>query len=60
MTATIDREEIRALLDAGEPIVLLETLRPEHFDQATCRGRSTCTTRRWRSAPPRSSPIAMR
>jgi len=32
MTATIQREEILARLDAGEPIVLVETLRPEHFD----------------------------
>jgi rhodanese-related sulfurtransferase len=38
MTATIDREEIRALLDAGAPIVLLETLRAEHFDQGHLPG----------------------
>ena len=38
MTPTIDREEITALLDAGEPIVLLETLRPEHFDQGHLPG----------------------
>jgi rhodanese-related sulfurtransferase len=38
MTATIDREKIRALLDAGEPIVLLETLRAEHFDQGHLPG----------------------
>jgi rhodanese-related sulfurtransferase len=38
MTPTIDREEIQARLDAGEPIVLVETLRTEHFDQGHLPG----------------------
>ena len=38
MTPSIDREEIAALLDAGAPIVLVETLRPEHFDQGHLPG----------------------
>ena len=38
MTAVIDRDEIRALLNAGAPIVLVETLRPEHFDQGHLPG----------------------
>jgi rhodanese-related sulfurtransferase len=38
MTATIQREEIKARLDAGEPLVLVETLRPEHFDQGHLPG----------------------
>jgi rhodanese-related sulfurtransferase len=38
MTPTIDRREIARRLDAGEPIVLVETLRAEHFDQAHLPG----------------------
>jgi rhodanese-related sulfurtransferase len=38
MTPTIDREEIEALLGAGAPIVLVETLRSEHFDQGHLPG----------------------
>ena len=38
MTPTIQRDEIRARLDAGERIVLVETLRPEHFDQGHLPG----------------------
>jgi rhodanese-related sulfurtransferase len=38
MTATIQREEILARLAAGEPIMLVETLRPEHFDRGHLPG----------------------
>ena len=38
MTPTIDREEIEALLDTSAPIVLVETLRPEHFDHGHLPG----------------------
>ncbi len=38
MTQTIDRHEIARRLDAGEPIVLVETLRAEHFDQGHLPG----------------------
>ena len=38
MTPTIQRDAIKARLDAGEPIVLVETLRPEHFDHGHLPG----------------------
>ena len=38
MTPTIDRDEIKARLDAGDPLVLVETLRAEHFDQGHLPG----------------------
>jgi rhodanese-related sulfurtransferase len=38
MAATITRDEIKARLDAGEPITLVETLRTEHFEQGHLPG----------------------
>jgi rhodanese-related sulfurtransferase len=38
MAATITRDEIKAHLDAGEPITLVETLRTEHFEQGHLPG----------------------
>jgi rhodanese-related sulfurtransferase len=35
---TITRNEIKQALDAGEPIVLVETLRTEHFEQGHLPG----------------------
>lgn len=34
----ISRDEIKAALDAGEPLVIVETLRAEHFDQGHLPG----------------------
>jgi rhodanese-related sulfurtransferase len=38
MTSSITRDEIVAILEGGEPIVLVETLRPQHFDQGHLPG----------------------
>ena len=38
MVTTITRDEINAALDAGAAITLVETLRPEHFDQGHLPG----------------------
>ena len=38
MTRTITRQEIVELLDAGAPLHLVETLRPQHFEQAHLPG----------------------
>lgn len=38
MTATISREEIKARLDTGEPITLVEALPPKYFDHAHLPG----------------------
>lgn len=38
MTPTIDRDEIRALLDGGTPVTLVETLPAEHFEQGHLPG----------------------
>jgi rhodanese-related sulfurtransferase len=38
MTSSISRDQIVAALEAGEPIVLVETLRPEHYDQGHLPG----------------------
>lgn len=38
MTATISREEIKAALDHGEPIILVEALPPKYFDEAHLPG----------------------
>jgi len=32
MVPAISRDEIKVALDAGAPLVLVETLRPEHYD----------------------------
>lgn len=38
MTATITRDEIRARLDGGEPITLVEALPAKYFDEAHLPG----------------------
>jgi rhodanese-related sulfurtransferase len=38
MTPTISRDRIAALLASGDPITLVETLRPEHFEQGHLPG----------------------
>ena len=38
MVPTITRDEISALLDRQDPVVLVETLRPEHYDQGHLPG----------------------
>ena len=38
MTPTITRQEITDLLDAGTPLQLVETLRPQHFEQGHLPG----------------------
>ena len=38
MTRTITRQEITELLDAGAPLQLVETLRPQHFEQGHLPG----------------------
>ena len=38
MTTTITRDEIKARLDGGEPITLVEALPPKYFDEAHLPG----------------------
>jgi rhodanese-related sulfurtransferase len=38
MTRTITRQEIAELIESGAPLQLVETLRPQHFEQAHLPG----------------------
>jgi hypothetical protein len=58
-STTITRDELQALIAAGDAVVV-ETLGPQHFADATSPARSTSRTPRSPGWPPRSCPIATR
>ena len=49
----ITREKIKAKLDAGEEVILVETLGPRYYEDTHLPGRSTYLPPRWTHWPPR-------
>ena len=52
MTATIGREELKAKIDRGDDVVLVETLDPEYYEDAHLPGALNLPPDRiWELAP---------